>query len=85
MSLSRGNSLSRTAWSTPRCVPLLLGVARADEQYGMGSGGYTGLKVLGNISITVGSKTSTHLAMISEEEHFDVVLGRTWLEKTGIK
>lgn len=51
----------------------------------MGSGGYTGLKVLGNISITVGSKTSTHLAMISEEEHFDVVLGRTWLEKTGIK
>jgi hypothetical protein len=51
----------------------------------MGSKGYTGLKVLGNISITVGSKTGTHLAMISEEEHFDVVLGRVWLEMTGIK
>jgi hypothetical protein len=51
----------------------------------MGSKGYTGLKILGNISITVGSKTATHLAMISEEEHFDVVLGRVWLEKTGIK
>jgi len=51
----------------------------------MGRKGYTGLKILGNISITVGSKTGTHLAMISEEEHFDVVLGRVWLEKSGIK
>jgi hypothetical protein len=51
----------------------------------MGSSGYTGLKSLGNVSITVGSKTASHLAMINEEQHFDVVLGRSWLEKTGVK
>ena len=51
----------------------------------MGAAGYTGLKTLGEISITVGSRTSSHPAYINEEEHFDVVLGRSWLEKMGIK
>lgn len=51
----------------------------------MGSSGYTGLKALGNVSITVGGKTALHPAMISEEHHFDVILGRQWLEKVGVK
>ena len=51
----------------------------------MGAGGYTGLKTLGNISITVGKKTASHAAFIAEEEHFDVVLGRSWTEKMHIK
>jgi len=51
----------------------------------MGKSGYTGLKTLGNISITVGSRTASHPAYINEEEHFDVVLGRSWLEKMGVK
>lgn len=55
------------------------------HQYAMGAAGYTGLKTLGPISITVGSKTATHPAFICEEEHFDIVLGRTWMEKMKIK
>lgn len=51
----------------------------------MGTYGYTGLKALGNVSITVGGKTALHPAMISEEHHFDVTLGRQWLEKVGVK
>jgi len=51
----------------------------------MGSSGYTGLKSLGNIPITVGSRTGLQPALISEEQHFDVVLGRSWLEKMVIK
>jgi hypothetical protein len=51
----------------------------------MGAGGYTGMKTLGNVTITVGSKTASHPAFITEEEHFDVVLGRQWLERMAIK
>lgn len=51
----------------------------------MGSSGYTGLKTLGNVPITVGSKTALHTALVNEEEHFDVVLGRQWLERMNVK
>ena len=51
----------------------------------MGSAGYTGLKTLGNVPITVGSRTASHPALINEEQHFDVVLGRQWLEKMAVK
>ena len=51
----------------------------------MGAAGYTGLKTLGPISITVGTRTQSHPAFVNEEEHFDVVLGRSWLEKMGVK
>ena len=51
----------------------------------MGAAGYTGLKALGNVPITVGSRTEYHPALINEEQHFDVVLGRTWLEKMNVK
>jgi hypothetical protein len=40
---------------------------------------------LGKVSITVGGKTASHPAYISEENHFDVVLGRSWIEKMGVK
>ncbi|ORY30797.1 hypothetical protein BCR39DRAFT_528368 [Naematelia encephala] len=53
--------------------------------YSMGAAGYTGLKTIGKVSITVGSHTASHPALINEEEHFDVVLGRAWLEKMNIK
>lgn len=56
-----------------------------EVQFGMGSLGYTGLKTLGNVPITVGTKTSTHTALVNEEQHFDVVLGRQWLERMNIK
>lgn len=51
----------------------------------MGAAGYAGLKTLGPISITVGSHTQSHPALINEEQYFDIVLGRTWMEKMGVK
>ncbi|KAK4685688.1 hypothetical protein P7C73_g4457, partial [Tremellales sp. Uapishka_1] len=54
-------------------------------KYHMGGSGYAGLKTLGNVSITVGGKTASHPAFINEESHFDVVLGRSWIEKMGVK
>jgi hypothetical protein len=55
------------------------------KKHGPGMGGYTGLKILGNVPITVGSRTAVHNVMLSEEQHFDVVLGRQWVEKMVIK
>ncbi|KAI9632140.1 uncharacterized protein MKK02DRAFT_20978 [Dioszegia hungarica] len=55
------------------------------KQFAMGTAGYTGLKSIGLVAITVAGKTQKHQAMISEEEHFDVVLGRSWVEKMNIK
>ncbi|GHJ88974.1 hypothetical protein NliqN6_5376 [Naganishia liquefaciens] len=52
---------------------------------GMGTYGYAGLVNLGSIPITVGSKTASHPVMLSEETNFDCVLGRSWMEKMGIK
>jgi hypothetical protein len=51
----------------------------------MGTAGYAGLVNLGQMPIKVGSKTMRHTIMLSEEAHFDVVLGRAWMEKAGIK
>lgn len=51
----------------------------------MGASGYMGAKTLGKVNITVGSKTAAHPAFINEDQHFDVVLGRTWSEKMGVK
>ncbi|GFZ44890.1 hypothetical protein JCM24511_02616 [Saitozyma sp. JCM 24511] len=56
-----------------------------DKKYGMGHGGYAGLRTLGNVPITVAGRTMSHPAMINEEMHFDVVLGRTWVEKMNVK
>jgi hypothetical protein len=33
----------------------------------------------------VGSQTSSHVVMLSEESHFPVVLGRAWMEKMGVE
>ncbi|KAJ9119035.1 hypothetical protein QFC22_003525 [Naganishia vaughanmartiniae] len=52
---------------------------------GMGTYGYAGLVNLGPLPITVGSKTAMHPVMLSEETNFDCVLGRSWMEKMGIK
>ena len=51
----------------------------------MGSSGYAGLKIIGNVEITVGSHTGTHSALVNEEQHFDVVLGRQWIERMNVK
>lgn len=69
-------------------LPVALAPCRphADStQYGMGHGGYAGLRTLGNVPITVAGRTMSHPAMINEEMHFDVVLGRTWVEKMNVK
>ncbi|WWC67167.1 uncharacterized protein I206_101074 [Kwoniella pini CBS 10737] len=55
------------------------------KKSGMGSMGYTGLKVMSNVDITVGTRTASHPAYMSEENYFDVILGRSWLEKMAIK
>lgn len=51
----------------------------------MGSSGYTGLQNLGQVAITVAGRTAHHSAMMSEEAHFDVVLGRQWVERMNVK
>ncbi|RXK40729.1 hypothetical protein M231_01981 [Tremella mesenterica] len=56
-----------------------------DRKYGTGFGGYSGLRMLGQVPITVGGKTASHVAMISEEQHFEVILGRSWMERMGVK
>lgn len=55
------------------------------KQYAPGIGGYVGMKTIGSIPITVGSKTASHPAFVNEENHFDVVLGRQWLERMNVK
>lgn len=54
-------------------------------QSAMGAYGYAGLVNVGKLPITVGSRTEKHTVMISEEVNFDVVLGRSWMEKMGIR
>lgn len=56
-----------------------------DRKYSMGSSGYTGLQNLGQVAITVAGRTAHHSAMMSEEAHFDVVLGRQWVERMNVK
>ncbi|WVQ76934.1 hypothetical protein IAR50_006613 [Cryptococcus sp. DSM 104548] len=49
------------------------------------TGGYAGIRTIGQVPITVGSRTALHAAYLTEEKHFDVVLGRSWMEKMGVK
>lgn len=47
--------------------------------------GYTGLISIGEWPITLGSTTTRHAVYLSEETHFDVVLGRSFMERRGVK
>lgn len=47
--------------------------------------GYTGLISIGEWPITLGSTTTRHQVYLSEETHFDVVLGRSFMEKRSVK
>jgi len=47
--------------------------------------GYSGLVNTGKLPITVGKTKTTHAVYLSEESHFDVVLGRSFMEKRQIK
>ncbi|KZS88416.1 hypothetical protein SISNIDRAFT_470213 [Sistotremastrum niveocremeum HHB9708] len=47
--------------------------------------GYGGLVNIGQWPITLGETTTTHSVYLSEETHFDVILGRAFMERRGIK
>ncbi|KAI0748540.1 hypothetical protein C8Q80DRAFT_1172347 [Daedaleopsis nitida] len=47
--------------------------------------GYGGLVNLGKWPVTVGRTRTTHSVYLSEESHFDVVLGRAFVERRQIK
>ncbi|CAL1705112.1 unnamed protein product [Somion occarium] len=47
--------------------------------------GYEGLVNIGNWPVTVGRTRTTHTVYLSEESHFDVVLGRSFWEKRQVK
>ncbi|KAH9952096.1 hypothetical protein B0H21DRAFT_800485 [Amylocystis lapponica] len=47
--------------------------------------GYGGLVNIGKWPITVGRTKTTHTVFLSEESHFDVVLGRSFMEARQIK
>lgn len=51
----------------------------------MGKYGYSGLVNIGQWPLTLGGTTTTHTVYLSEEIHFDVILGRSFMEKRGIK
>ncbi|KZV71840.1 hypothetical protein PENSPDRAFT_605159 [Peniophora sp. CONT] len=55
------------------------------EDAAPGHYGYGGLVNLGKWPITVGKTKTTHTVYLSEESHFDVVLGRAFHEKRIIK
>lgn len=93
-SLGRSRSRSRHPSESIASAPNLAHVHRplaslslgvGAFQSAMGTYGYAGLVSLGQLPITVGSKTASHKVMLSEESNFDVVLGRAWAEKMGIK
>ncbi|KAL7419574.1 hypothetical protein Q5752_005486 [Cryptotrichosporon argae] len=56
-----------------------------DAKHRPGLGGYVGLVSLGTVPITVAGRTMSHPVMMSEEPHFDVVLGRQWVERALVK
>jgi len=47
--------------------------------------GYGGLVNIGNWPVTVGRTRTTHTVFLSEESHFDVILGRSFMEKRQVK
>lgn len=50
------------------------------------NGSFTNLLgILGEWPITLGSTTTRHQVYLSEETHFDVVLGRSFTEKRSVK
>lgn len=58
------------------------------KKFGAANGGfaYAGILPLpGPITLTIGSRTSAHKAYVTEENKFDVILGRAWIEKMGVK
>ncbi|GJJ12617.1 hypothetical protein Clacol_006860 [Clathrus columnatus] len=50
-----------------------------------GSYGYSGLVNIGTWPLTVGYTTTHHPVYLAEETHFDIILGRSFMEKRGIK
>jgi len=46
--------------------------------------GFNGLVQIGKWPVTVGSTTTTHDVYLSEETHFDVVLGRSFMERRAV-
>jgi len=50
-----------------------------------GQYGYSGLVNIGKWPITVGKTKTTHAVYLSEESHFDIVLGRSFMEKRQVK
>lgn len=40
---------------------------------------------IGQWPLTLGGTTTTHTVFLSEETHFDVILGRAFMEKRGVK
>lgn len=58
------------------------------KKFGAANGGfaYAGILPLpGPITLTIGSRTSAHMAYVTEENKFDVILGRAWIEKMSVK
>ncbi|GBE82133.1 hypothetical protein BKA93DRAFT_779169 [Sparassis latifolia] len=55
------------------------------EDAAPGHYGYSGLVNIGKWPITVGHTKSTHTVYLSEESHFDVVLGRSFMESRQVK
>jgi len=55
------------------------------EDAAPGHYGYSGLVNIGKLPITVGKTKTTHAVYLSEESHFDVVLGRSFMEKRQVK
>ena len=47
--------------------------------------GYAGLVSLGVWPLTLGKRTTEHQVYLSEETHFDVILGRAFMEKRYVK
>jgi len=50
-----------------------------------GSYGYSGLVDIGKWPLTLGHTTTTHTVFLSEETHFDIILGRSFMEVRGVK
>lgn len=47
--------------------------------------GYGGLVNMGQIPITLGTKTTTHTVYLAEENQFDVILGRAFMEARRVQ
>ncbi|KAH8117316.1 hypothetical protein DFH11DRAFT_1574366 [Phellopilus nigrolimitatus] len=59
------------------------GFIPADAQPGLY--GYGGLVNIGQWPVTVGKTKTVHSVYLSEETHFDCILGRSFMERRGVK